>query len=279
MRAVLYGRVSTEEQAEKYGLSSQSRELSAVAKREGYTIVAEYVDDGVSGATLERPQLTRLREAARARAFDVVLVHAVDRLSRELLHQLIVTEELRGLGIRIALPSGLIEESPEAQALVQVQGVFAGLERHKIRERTTRGCREKARKGLVVAGPWPYGYCKDGNQQGGLGIIEDEARIVRQMFTWLCEGVSLRQIVTRLDKQGFPPRRSKRWGKSSVFRILTNETYAGTCYFNRRQRTGGKTPVFRSSDQWITIPVTPIVDRATFERVQQQIARNKALLS
>src|SRR5437667_3400080 len=279
MRAALYARVSTEEQAEKYGLSSQLRELRAVAKREGYTIVAEYVDDGVSGATLDRPQLARLREAARARAFDVVLVHAVDRLSRDLLNQLIVTEELRSLGIRIALPSGLIEDSPEAQALVQMQGVVAGGERHRMRERTTRGRREKARKGLVVAGPWPYGYCKDGNQQGGLGEIEGEARIVRQMFAWFCEGVSIRQIVSRLNKQGIPPRRSKRWGKSSVFRILTSETYAGTCYFNRRQRSGGTTPVFRSSDQWITIPVTPIVDRTTFERVQQQIARNKVLLS
>src|SRR5438552_1640269 len=184
MRAVLYGRVSTEEQAEKYGLSSQLRELRAVAKREGYTIVAEYVDDGVSGATLDRPQLARLREAARARAFDVVLVHAVDRLSRDLLNQLIVTEELRSLGIRIALPSGLIEDSPEAQALVQMQGVFAGVERHKIRERTTRGRREKARKGLVVSGPWPFGYQHDASQPGGLGVVEDEARIVLQMFAW-----------------------------------------------------------------------------------------------
>src|SRR5439155_27001205 len=90
---------------------------------------------------------------------------------------------------------------------------------------------------------------------------------------------AIRQILSRLNKQGIPPPRSKRWGKSSVFRILTSETYAGTCYFSRRQRSGGKAPVFRSSDQWITIPVTPIVAPTSFERVHQQLARNKALLS
>jgi Resolvase, N terminal domain len=66
VRAALYARVSTEEQAERYGLTSQMTELRELAGRKGYEIVAELSDDGVSGATLDRPALTRLRDQARA---------------------------------------------------------------------------------------------------------------------------------------------------------------------------------------------------------------------
>ena len=88
MRAALYARVSTEDQAEKYGLSSQLTELRELAAKKSFTVPegAEFVDDGYSGATLHRPALDRLREAVRARAFDVVLVHDPDRLSRKLAH-------------------------------------------------------------------------------------------------------------------------------------------------------------------------------------------------
>jgi site-specific DNA recombinase len=66
MRAALYARVSTEEQAERYGLASQVTELRVLAQRKGYEIAIELTDDGVSGATLDRPALTRLRDGAMA---------------------------------------------------------------------------------------------------------------------------------------------------------------------------------------------------------------------
>src|SRR5262245_20273098 len=79
-RVALYARVSTDEQAEKYGLDSQLRALRERAKARGWDVVGEFKDDGYSGATLDRPALTKLREAARTRAFDVVLSHSPDRL-------------------------------------------------------------------------------------------------------------------------------------------------------------------------------------------------------
>jgi len=86
MRAALYARVSTEEQAQRFGLTSQLTELRAFAATKGWTVPTggEYVDDGYSGADLERPALARLREAVRLHAFDAVLIHDVDRLARRL---------------------------------------------------------------------------------------------------------------------------------------------------------------------------------------------------
>src|SRR5690348_7418175 len=95
-RAAIYVRVSTEDQVARFGLASQLRELRSIATRKGYTIPAgaEFVDDGYSGATLDRPALTKLRDAVRARAVDVVLIYDPDRLSRHLAHQLILLEEI-----------------------------------------------------------------------------------------------------------------------------------------------------------------------------------------
>jgi site-specific DNA recombinase len=86
-RAALYGRVSTEDQAERFGLASQVSELQALARQRGYTIPAggEFIDDGASGADLDRPALTRLREAIRRRLFDVVLIHDPDSVGAETL--------------------------------------------------------------------------------------------------------------------------------------------------------------------------------------------------
>src|SRR5260370_18812457 len=101
-RAALYSRVSTEDQAERFGLASQVSELQALARQRGYTIPAggEFIDDGASGADLDRPALTRLREAIRRRLFDVVLIHDPDRLARQLSRPLLLTAALE----RAAVP-------------------------------------------------------------------------------------------------------------------------------------------------------------------------------
>src|SRR5262245_46701220 len=104
--AVLYARVSTDEQADHgYGLQSQLRELRALAKERGYTIGAEYVDDGWSGALLDRPKLDALRQVIRDRGADVVLAHAPDRLARDLMHLLVLRNEMRKAGVKLEYSS------------------------------------------------------------------------------------------------------------------------------------------------------------------------------
>src|SRR5258708_5270584 len=103
MIAAVYARVSTDEQAERYGLSSQVTELRALAAKKGYMVSDSSVfqDDGFSGVSLDRPALARLREAVRGRTFGALLVHAPDRLSRRLAHQLILLEEFKRAGVAV----------------------------------------------------------------------------------------------------------------------------------------------------------------------------------
>src|SRR4051794_29758003 len=97
---VLYARVSTEDQAEKYGLASQIRAIKAYAEQRGYSVVDICSDDGYSGETLERPALTKVRELVRKRLVQILVAYEPDRLARSLVHQLILHEELEKAGVR-----------------------------------------------------------------------------------------------------------------------------------------------------------------------------------
>ncbi|GAI90011.1 unnamed protein product [marine sediment metagenome] len=106
MRAAPYARVSTDKQAEKYGIPSQIEELGKRCLERGWTIVLDgdkeaFIDDGYSGVELDRPALNRLRQAAREGRVDVVLAYDPDRLSRKLYHQMILAEEFEKQGIKL----------------------------------------------------------------------------------------------------------------------------------------------------------------------------------
>ena len=280
MKAALYTRVSTEEQANKYGLASQLSELRVHATKRGYAIPegGEFVDDGYSGADLERPALDRLRQAARARAFDVILVHDPDRLSRRLAHQLLLAEEFERATIRLEFLTTPREDTPEGRLLLHVKAVIAEYEREKIRERTSRGKKEKARRALIPAGPVAYGYRLDPQQPGKLVIHDEEALVVRMVFRWLAEEQRpIREITAELRALGVRAPRGRLWAKSSVRRLLTSELYAGRGYYNRRERLA-KRLRFRPESEWIPIPVPPIVSSELFDRARAQLARNKALM-
>ena len=89
MRLGLYARVSTERQQERGTVSSQLEVLRAAAQSDGHEVVEEFVDDGYSGARLDRPALDRLRDAAEAGVLDGVLCLCVDRLARAYAYQVL----------------------------------------------------------------------------------------------------------------------------------------------------------------------------------------------
>jgi site-specific DNA recombinase len=280
-RAAIYLRVSTEKQAEHgLGLPSQRRELLALAKRKGYRVADAHIyeEKGVSGAAEldRRPALERLRAAVRARAVDVVLVHSADRLSRKLAYQLLLLDDFRKAGVRLEYATHAPSDTPEGNLLEHVQGAVAEFERCKIRERTMRGKREKARRGVMPGGRPAFGYQRDPTAPGGLAIEPGEAAIVRRIFAWCLDGASMRGIASRLQAQGIRRRDGTRWCANKVKRVLTNERYSGVACYNRLTTDAdGKTLMVRPESEWIRITVPAIVSPATFARVATQIARNE----
>jgi site-specific DNA recombinase len=271
----VYARVSTDEQAEKYGLTAQQHELRAHAAAKGYRVVDEFLDDGHSGATLDRPALMRLRDAVRAGTIEVVLAHDPDRLSRKLAHQLLLLEELEAR-CRVEFLTTARTATPEGGLLLNVKAVVAEYERLKIVERTARGKREKARRGLVVAS-YPYGYRPDPAMPGRLVVHEEEASVIRMIHAWLIEErKTTRKIVDELRRLGVPSSRpGRQWGPTQVLRILSSDRYTGRVYYNRDAiGAGGRRQ--RPASEWIAVPIPPIITPEQHAAAKAALARNRA---
>ena len=103
-----------------------------------------FVDDGYSGATLIRPALEKLRDTVAAGAIDRLYVHCPDRLARDFAHQILLIDEFSRAGVEVVFLNHSLDDSPEGELLLQIQGVIAQYERAKIRERAVVGGTRRA---------------------------------------------------------------------------------------------------------------------------------------
>jgi len=275
MRAALYARVSTEDQAKNYSIPSQLEAMQKFATGKGFEATTEFIDEGISGAVLDRPALSELRECVRQRAVDVVIAYDPDRLSRKLVHLMVLADEFERQGVQLHFVTQSMGQSPEDKMLFGMKGLFAEYERTKLLERTTRGKLRKAKQDGKQPGGRPlYGYrLVDGKHE----IYEEEAKIVRMIFDWLVkDGFTLYACQKRLNKLGIPsPAGRKFWTRAAVYRILSNEAYAGCWHYNKRCERDGK-DVTRIREEWVSIPIPAIIPRDTFEQVQVRFDKNRA---
>ncbi len=278
-RAVVYTRVSTEDQAAHgYSLSSQIQACEKYCTDHGWTVVERVTDEGVSGARLDRPGLERVRDLAQAGAIDVVVVYDLDRLSRKTIHQMLLEQELKRHGVDTRYVRGDYSDTDEGQLHKQIRAAIAEYERAKFVERSNRGKREKARRGLVVgSGHIAYGYRHDG--EGHLVVVDDQAAIIRAIYKWFVpDRMSINGIVRRLEERGVPSHSGSRgWAKSSVHKILKNETYAGTAYYNKTRRDPAQPSIqsTRPREEWIPVDVPPIINRDLWEAAQERLELNR----
>lgn len=296
----IYARVSSERQKEEQTIDSQIAALKEETHRRGWELRPEriFCDEGYSGANLERPGLEALRDLIYEGAISTVLVYAPDRLARKYALQVLLLEEFARGGTEVEFLRAVKGESPEEQLLLQFQGMIAEYERAQIVERTRRGKRHKARQGLVnVLSGAPYGYQYVKAAEGVPArylVHEEQAEVVGQVFQWYSrQGETIAGVVRRLNDAQIPTRTGQgRWERSTVWGMLRNPAYQGTACFGktksspRKKRTrklrqrDGIPPRSSSSedvcrDQWIEIPVPPLVDEETFEWAQQRLEQNR----
>jgi site-specific DNA recombinase len=278
MRVAIYARVSTEAQEARGTIGSQIDALRERVTTDGDQLVGEFRDDGQSGARLDRPGLDSLRDAAEAGLFDAVLCLSPDRLARVYAYQVVVLEELARHGVVVRFADApVIGDDPQARLLTQVQGVIAEYERAKIAERYRRGKLWRSRAGEVLAWRVAYGYrriARTTTSPAHLEIYEPEAVVVRRIFAdYVSGGHSTREITRRLNADGVPTPQGNRpvWGTSTIGRLLHNEAYVGRAYWNKTESVPDPRPgratrqVARPREEWIHIPVPPIIDDTTFD--------------
>lgn len=241
MRVALYARVSTEAQEARGTIGSQLDVIKARIAEEGHELVAEFSDDGFSGARLDRPGLDALRDAAEAGLFEAVWCLSPDRLARAYAYQMLVLDELERFHVRMLFTDApALDDDPQARLLTQIQGVIAEYEKAKIAERYRRGKLWRSRGGEIISWKTPYGYRRVprvAEVPAHLEVFESEAIIVRRIFEdYVAGGHSIRQICRLLNVDKVPsPTGNPVWGHSTVSRLLRNEAYVGRVYYNRTE--------------------------------------------
>ena len=298
--AAIYARVSSDKQREENTIASQTAALVAFAREQQFDVPQEWVfeDDGYSGAELIRPGLERVRDLAAEGLIQAVLVYAPDRLSRRYAYQILLIEEFARAGVETLFVRAPRGSTPEDELLLQFQGMIAEYERAQILERSRRGKRYRARAGevsVLSGAPFGYRFIRKTDQSTAYYQIDDEqAQIVQRVFDLYCvEGLSIGAIARRLNEQDIPTaKRRGRWERSVIWGMLRNPAYKGQACFGKtaiapRQRItrpirmrGGiasrnSAHHERPREDWITIPVPPIVREEIFALAQERLEANK----
>ena len=305
-RVALYLRVSTDDQAEKFGIDLQRDALLGLIKSKGklkngsdtMKLAGEqyiYIDEGISGTTEmdERPAFARLKEdiiySKENRPFDYVIVYKLDRFARRLKVLLNIVDFLEEYGIGFISATESIDTStPFGRAMIGIIGVIAELELENIRART-QGGREAAKKQGTVEGAAAFGYTKDSDKR--YVVLEEEAVVVRLIYDkFLIEKLTIQQIANFLTENGHQSPEASAitfhkkkgeikkkngiyfWRAEKVGQILCDEVYIGNYYYNKNDKNK-KLP----KDKWILSEHKheAIIDPVTFNRSIELLKRYK----
>lgn len=307
LRAALYARVSTELQKDEETVQNQLTEIRKTILEDENSLLegCEYIDEGWSGAILERPSLDLMRQDARDKKFDILYVYDRGRLARKFVYQEIVIDELKSLEIEFKSLHDINGVTPEEQLMGSVMGVFHEYERMKITERFRIGKLNKVRGGKLLGYQAPYGYDyipikgKGTDKINGyFEINEEEAKVVKMIFEWIAiECVSIKEVIRRLYDLNIPPKKQKRdtWSNGPLHRMLKNETYIGRHFYYKSESCITRNPMAKTQkkyanrhsikgsrktrprEEWLEVEVPKIIEPELFEQAQAQIKSNGKL--
>jgi len=227
-RAILYARVSTDEQARSgYSLAQQIEALREYAASEGYEIVEEVSDPGQSGASLERPGMDRVRDLVAGGGVSVVLAQDRDRFAREPAYLYLLREEFAEHKTTLRALNQHGDESPEGELTDGIIDQIARFERAKTAERTRRGKLRRAREGKVVPTHTPaYGFRYTRDREG-YEVDPEKMATVRRIFEMVAlEGKTLHGVKKVFDREGVPtPTGARYWGNRFIRNVILDDVY------------------------------------------------------
>ncbi|KAA0547543.1 recombinase family protein [Bacillus sp. BGMRC 2118] len=254
MKAALYIRVSTDEQAkEGYSIASQKDRTLKFVESQGWELHDFYIDDGYSAKNLNRPEIQRLMKDATEKKFDVVVFYKLDRLIRSVksLHDLLHLFEDNNVKIK-SVTEVFDTTTAMGRFFITLVGAMAEWERDTISERVVENMAKKATLGERNGGRAPFGYrIKDGQ----LVIDKKESRLVKEVFRLYMDGKGMRQISLYLQQFNVNK------GIRTISRMLDNPVYSGKLRWAKNSKL----------DEIVSdIPThEAIIDEEIFEKVQQ----------
>jgi len=225
MRAAIYVRVSTDDQAkEGFSLDAQTRRLEAYCRARGWDVQDTYRDEGHSARGIDRPEYSRMM--SNKGLWDVLLVLKMDRIHRNSVNFALMMDDLRSNGKEFnSMQEKFDTTTAMGRFVMDIMQRIAQLESEQIGERVKVGMREKAKGGRGMLGSGhPYGYMY---YNDSLIVMEEEAKVVRTIFKLRGRGLSYNRIAEDLNSMGVPTKKGGTWKQQTVYNISRNPLYAG----------------------------------------------------
>jgi site-specific DNA recombinase len=268
MNAAIYARVSSEKQDVDLSISAQLKSLRDYASKNGYVVIKEFVDEAESGKTSARPEFKQMIAMARRqpKPFNAILIWKYSRFARNREDSIVFKTMLRKNGVDVISITEPVDNTPHGKLMEAIIESMDEFYSQNLGEEVTRGMRESASRGFYMASNTPYGYrkvkVKDGNKERAkLEPNPHKAEVVSRLFREVLHGKGLKEALQELNHEGIAGPRGKGWGKTTIYKILTNETYTGTLVWGTN--SARNLPPVRVDDAW-----PAIVDKDTFPKVQ-----------
>lgn len=252
VNAVIYARYSSHNQTDQ-SIEGQLRENYDFAKREGYTIIGEYIDRALSGRSDNRADFQRMIRDAAKKQYQAIIVWKLDRFARNRYDSAIYKARLNKYGVRVISATENITDNPEGIILEGMLESMAEYYSANLSKNVKRGQSVTISKGKYCGGQIPYGYK---SENGKLVADELKAPIIRYLFEQYAAGVPKREIIDALNARGAKNSKGNSLRISSFQLALKNRTYIGQFTYNGEVVPGA---------------AQPLVDEITFQKVQDRL--------
>ncbi|MDU9350491.1 cassette chromosome recombinase CcrB [Staphylococcus ureilyticus] len=264
-----YIRVSTERQVEGYSIEGQITQIEQYCQFNGYELFDIYADRGISGKSMNRPELQRMLNDAKNGKLDCVMVYKTNRLARNTSDLLTIVEELHRQNVEFFSLSERMEvKNSTGKLMLQILASFSEFERNTILENIYTGQHQRALEGYYQ-GNLPLGYNNIPDNKKELMINQHEANIVKYIFESYAKGHGYRKIANALNHKGYVTKKGNPFSISAVTYILSNPFYIGKIQFakykdwNDKRRKGlNDKPVIAEGKH------TPIISQSLWDKVQ-----------
>lgn len=276
-RVAAYARVSGGKDAMLHSLSAQVSYYSeSIQHNPDWQYVGVYVDEALTGTRANRPAFQRLLKDCRAGKVDMVITKSISRFARNTVTVLETVRELKAIGVDVYFEEQNIHsDSGDGELMLTILSSFAQEESRSVSENCKWRIRNDFKEGIVPSITM-LGYRR--TEDGGLEIEPQEAEIVRMIYADYLGGMGRQGIANKLNEMDIPTRRGTIWHPEPLLFILKNEKYTGDMLLQksfrenhltkRKMDNTGQLPMY-----WVEGSHEPIIDKATFDAVQDEIQR------
>ena len=292
--AFLYERLSRDDnlEGESYSIGNQKKLLAKVAKEKGYTNLVHFLDDGISGVTMNRPGFVEMICQLEQGKAAAVFVKDLSRLGRNYIEVGRLTEEFfPNYDIRLVAVSDNIDTAEGENELAPIRNLFNEWYARDISKKRRISNKIKGNAGEPMGQP-PYGYIKDPNDPKHWIVDDEAAQVVRRVYSMTLEGFGTEQIAAQLEKDDVltpraywltkgikRPSKGKqqpptKWNSSTITKILSLQEYCGDIlnFKTYSKSYKNKKRIDNDRENWVVFQDVheAIIERAVYEQVQQK---------